>query len=69
MAASQAAYVVEKAVGHDDNATIPQDVTNFAKTDPDEETMKALVWQGKNKVEIGTALTATVLAPSQSAVG
>lgn len=69
MAASQAAYVVEKAVGHDDNAVLAQDVTNFAKTDPDEETMKALVWQGKNKVEIGTTLTTTVLVPCQSAVG
>lgn len=50
MAASQAAYGVEKAVGHGDNAIIKQDVTSF---DPDNETMKALVWQGKNKVEVG----------------
>ena len=53
MAASQAAYGVEKAVGHDGNPVIEQDVSDYKKTSDDHKTMKALVWQGKNKVEIG----------------
>ena len=51
--ASQAAYRLEKAVGHDSNAKIQQDVSNYENVGDANETMKALVWQGKNKVEIG----------------
>lgn len=54
--ASQAAYVAEKAVGHGDNAVIQQDVSNYDKTGSD-QTMKALVWMGKNKVEMGSYAT------------
>lgn len=54
MAASQAAYGVEKAVGHDDSAILKQDVSSYKGAGNENETMKALVWQGKNKVEIGT---------------
>ncbi|PKS06091.1 hypothetical protein jhhlp_007925 [Lomentospora prolificans] len=50
--ASQAAYMVEKAVGHDDNAITQQDVSNYEQTGEKGETMKALVWQGKGKVEV-----------------
>lgn len=58
MATSQAASLVEKAVGHGDNATIEQDVTNPAKDrqkygDPSGEKMKALVWTGKGSVKVG----------------
>lgn len=53
MAASQAAYAVEKAIGHDDNAITAQDVTSFESGGEIDE-MNALVWMGKNKVEIGT---------------
>ncbi|KXT08358.1 hypothetical protein AC579_9939 [Pseudocercospora musae] len=56
MALSQAAYKAEQGIGHGDNATTAQDVTNpaldkeqFADTS---ETMKALAWMGKNKVEV-----------------
>jgi hypothetical protein len=57
MAASQAANYAEKAMGHGDNATIQQDISNPAKdprnfADPSGATMKALTWQGKNKVQI-----------------
>jgi len=52
MAASQAAYKLEKAIGHDDSAIIQQDVTNYSETGDASETMKALVWMGKNKVEM-----------------
>lgn len=69
MAASQAAYAVEKAVGHDDNSVIVQDVTNYEKTGDESETMKALVWQGKNKVEIGTPRPSQLQPQPQSAVG
>lgn len=55
---SQAAYKLEQAIGHGDNATTVQNVTNPANDrekygDPN-VTMKALAWMGKNKVEIST---------------
>jgi hypothetical protein len=57
MALSQAASVLEKVIGHGGNATTEQDITNPARdrakyADPSGETMKALVWMGKNKVEV-----------------
>ncbi|KAH9220263.1 chaperonin 10-like protein [Leptodontidium sp. 2 PMI_412] len=57
MALSQAAATVEKAIGHDTNATTAQDITNPGRdrakyADPSGETMKALVWNGKNSVKI-----------------
>jgi hypothetical protein len=50
--ASQAAYMVEKAVGHG-KENIKQDVSKYEGVDDPNETMKALVWQGKQKVEVG----------------
>jgi hypothetical protein len=55
MAASQAAYVAEKAIGHDDNAITSQDVSGFPDAG-EADRMNALVWMGKNKVDIGTAI-------------
>lgn len=52
MATSQAAFVAEKAVGHD-KEFIKQDVANYREVGEAEETMKALVWQGKQRVEVG----------------
>ncbi|KAH6676364.1 chaperonin 10-like protein [Halenospora varia] len=58
MALSQAASVVEqKVLGHNTNATTAQDITNPARdrakyADPSGEKMKALVWLGKNTVEV-----------------
>jgi len=57
MALAQATYLVEKALGHGNNATTEQDITNpgldRAKyADPSGEKMKALVWLGKNSVEV-----------------
>jgi len=57
MATSQLAYAAEKAIGHDQEA-LQQDISNYnadGAGDPD-ETMKALVWQGKQKVEVGAWL-------------
>lgn len=66
MATSQTANLAEKAMGHNDNATTEQNLTNPARerqkyADPSGETMKALVWQGKNTVEVGKRLPALVL--------
>jgi hypothetical protein len=68
MALSQAAALVEKAIGHDSNATTAQDITNPARdrakyADPSGEKMKALVWMGKNKVEVRKCLRLLALAP------
>lgn len=58
MAVSQAAAKAEQAIGHGDNATTAQDVTNPGRDrnayGDESEQMKALVWQGKNKVEVVT---------------
>lgn len=57
MATSQAANLVETAIGHTGEATTEQNVSNPARdrqkyADPSGETMKALVWMGKNSVEV-----------------
>lgn len=56
MATAQAATYVEKALGHGDNATITQDVSNpgrdRAKYGHPMEKMKALCWMGKNTVRL-----------------
>ncbi|TQN69912.1 S-(hydroxymethyl)glutathione dehydrogenase, partial [Colletotrichum shisoi] len=53
--ATQAAYAAEQVIGHQDDAVTAQDVTNYGGDKGDSnELMKALVWQGKNKVEIVT---------------
>jgi threonine dehydrogenase-like Zn-dependent dehydrogenase len=57
MATSQAANLVEKAIGHTGDATTEQNMTNPDRdrqkyADPSGETMKALVWMGKNSVEV-----------------
>jgi len=51
MSVTQAAFQAEKAVGHDGSTITAQDVTSYSQSGKS-ETMKALVWQGKNKVEI-----------------
>lgn len=66
--ASQAAFQVEKAVGHDEGSTIiRQDVTNYDEGDNGlkgpQETMKALVWRGKNKVEVAEVARPKILEP------
>ncbi|KAK3049272.1 hypothetical protein LTR09_009450 [Extremus antarcticus] len=56
MAVSQAAAQAEKVIGHGDNATTIQDVTNPGKDRErfghPTENMKALAWMGKNTVEM-----------------
>ena len=58
MALSQAAALLEKAVGHGGTAVTKQDITNPAidrekYADPSGETMKALTWAGLNTVKVG----------------
>ncbi|KAJ4366400.1 hypothetical protein N0V83_008036 [Neocucurbitaria cava] len=63
---SQAAMQAEKAVGHGDNATTAQDVTNPGNdpsTADNSETMKALAWFGKNDVRIIDAPKPKVIEP------
>lgn len=52
MSVSQAAYQAEKAIGHDGTTITKQDITNYESTGDTTNKMKALVWQGKNKVEV-----------------
>ncbi|CAH0051560.1 unnamed protein product [Clonostachys solani] len=51
--ASQAAYQLEKTLGHGDDSITQQDVANYPpKADDSGDTMKALTWQSKNTVAI-----------------
>jgi hypothetical protein len=57
MALSQAAALLEKAIGHGDNATTAQDITNPGRdrakyADPSGEKMQALCWMGKNNAQV-----------------
>ncbi|KAG7286853.1 hypothetical protein NEMBOFW57_009171 [Staphylotrichum longicolle] len=49
--ASQAAYLAEQAVGHQ-KENLKQDVANYEGLGDPNATMKALVWQGKQKVGV-----------------
>lgn len=67
MATSEAAYLAEKVIGHGDNAITEQDVSNYQETGA-ATTMKALVWRGKNKVEIGLWILFRVICGKISSV-
>lgn len=74
MAMSQAANLVEKALGHASGGVTAQDVTNPARdrakyADPSGETMKALCWMGKNKVQVREWLTHIPLSVSSKSGG
>ena len=56
---SQGANILEKAMGHVEGGVTEQDVSNPDRdrekyADPSGEKMKALVWNGKNSVELGS---------------
>lgn len=60
MAVSQSANVLEKAMGHVEGGVTEQNMTNPDRDrqqygDPSGERMKALVWNGKNSVEVGSS--------------
>ena len=68
MAMAQAANLVEKLVGHRENAITEQNLTNPARdrakyADPSGETMKALTWMGKNTVEVCTLAVGDMIPP------
>jgi hypothetical protein len=63
---SQAARQAEKVVGHDDNATTAQNVSNPGNDESTadySETMKALAWYGKNDVRMIDTPKPKVLEP------
>ncbi|KAK0732915.1 chaperonin 10-like protein [Lasiosphaeria miniovina] len=60
MAAAQAAHGVEKAIGHSEEH-VRQDASSYEGIGEPGATMKALVWQGKQKVEILDVAKPTVL--------
>jgi threonine dehydrogenase-like Zn-dependent dehydrogenase len=63
---SQAARQAEKAIGHGDNAITAQNVTNPGNDESTadySETMKALVWMGKNDVRMVDTPKPKVIEP------
>lgn len=62
---SQAAYKAEQLISHSGEHITQQDVSNYGqdgKGDPS-QTMKALVWKGKGKVEIVETARPKILEP------
>jgi hypothetical protein len=55
MAVSQGANIVEKIVGHGDDANITTDVSKYDNEFGEEsgERIQATTWQGKNQVKVG----------------
>lgn len=54
MAVSQAANLVERIIGHDDNASITTDISNYNETGMETgDKILATTWQGKNQVKLG----------------
>lgn len=66
MAFTQAANLVEKAVGHGDNATITTDISNYNNEYGREtgDLILATTWEGKNQVKVGTLDTIPLLVSS-----
>jgi hypothetical protein len=64
---SQAAMQAEKAIGHGDNATTAQDVTNPGNNpdwaDKSGEKMKARAWMGKNDVQMVEVPKPAIIEP------
>lgn len=65
MSVTQAAHLGEQAIGHDGSTVTRQDVASYKETGDPSQTMKALVWQGKNKVEMGASSSLTKYTSSQ----
>lgn len=68
MALSQAAALLERAVGHTPGGKTAQDVTNYSidrskYADPSGEQMQALTWQGKNTVKVISTPKPRVVEP------
>ena len=66
MAASQAAFKAEQSLGHGDNATTAQDISNpsvGAETGDHRQQMKALAWMGKGSVQLVDAPRPKIIEP------
>ncbi|KAI1800112.1 GroES-like protein [Daldinia bambusicola] len=61
---SQAAYLAEKAIGHDGSSITKQDVSNYSGDAGREETMKALCWMGKYSVKVRDVPRPKILEPN-----
>lgn len=55
MSMAKATNLVEKALGHDSSAETAQDVSSF-EYEGETDLMNALIWKGKNTVQVGTSL-------------
>ncbi len=64
MATSQASYAIERAIGHDESAITHQDVANYSHQSDSGETMKALCWMGKQKVQVCEVPKPSILEPT-----
>ncbi|KAI2618326.1 GroES-like protein [Hypomontagnella submonticulosa] len=62
--ATQAAYAVEKAIGHDGSSITQQDISSFDGETGKSETMKALCWMGKNSVEVRDVPRPKIIEPN-----
>lgn len=63
MSVAEATYHAEQAIGHDGSTITQQDVANYDATSDKSDKMKALVWQGKNKVKIIETSRPKILEP------
>ncbi|KAI0872173.1 GroES-like protein [Hypoxylon argillaceum] len=63
MSVSQAASLVERAIGHDGSAVTAQDVSTYSD-EGDGESMKALCWMGKNSVQVLDVPRPKILEPT-----
>lgn len=52
MTTARLANLAETAMGHDGSSLTQQDVSSYIETGDTQHTMKALTWQGKNKVAV-----------------
>lgn len=64
MAMTQAANLVERIIGHGDNATVTTDVSNYNNEHGMEtgEMIQATTWQGKNHVKVGKMVRLSLVA-------
>ncbi|CAK7234060.1 hypothetical protein SCUCBS95973_008806 [Sporothrix curviconia] len=63
MATAKLTNLAEKVIGHDGSAAMQQDVSDYKQTGDASTTMKALTWQGKNKVQVLNMPRPKILEP------
>ena len=63
MATSRIANLAEQSMGHDGSSLTEQGVSSYIETGDASHTMKALTWQGKNKVQVLDVPRPVILEP------